>query len=312
MGKGPEIEQSFAKPTLSEWVAKINKDLKGAKTADELQYNIEEGLSIDAIQEYKAKDLKAITRDRDHIVGCHVDTSASDCNAIVKDLLNVGVNTLIFDAYSGVDYAIVLKGVILDYIQIIISPMDDEAEQSLLSYLQGQNADMKRIYTPSSTRNLIHVPHMGSVSKQLSTLLEKVTASNAEELLIVLDGQKDFLSEVSKIRSAHILIANLNKALGTDIKYNLLSHTKAAREGVHELIQSSFMGLAAIIGEADGIISTTLDPKYKLNAVHTYNLLTMESYLGKVSDPAAGSNLIEEMTEAICQKSWTLFQEGQK
>jgi methylmalonyl-CoA mutase N-terminal domain/subunit len=33
----------------------------------------------------------------------------------------------------------------------------------------------------------------------------------------------------------------------------------------------------------------------------------MESYIGKVRDPAAGSNLIEEMTEVICQKSWAAF-----
>ena len=76
---------------------------------------------------------------------------------------------------------------------------------------------------------------------------------------------------------------------------------------MHELIQSSYMGLAAIIGEADGIVSVALDSKYKLNAVHTYNLIVMESYIGKVRDPAAGSDLIEKMTEAICKKSLAAF-----
>ena len=70
------------------------------------------------------------------------------------------------------------------------------------------------------------------------------------------------------------------------------------------------MGLAAIIGEADGIVSVALDPKYKLNAVHTYNLIVLESYIGKVRDPAAGSDLIEEMTEAICISSCTPLLEG--
>lgn len=312
MGKGPEIEQLFAKPSLSDWVAKINKDLKGAKTAEDLKYDVEDDLSISALQTYETKDLKAISRNRDHVVACHVDTSVPDCNVIIKDLLNVGVNTLILNVHKNVDYSAVMNGVVLDYIRIIIDAMEEGAEQNLLSYLQGQNADMGKVYTPSSDRNLIHIPYNGSVTEQLNLLLKKVANSNAAELMLIMDGQKDFLSEIAKIRASHILLANLNKALGKNFQYNLLSHTKANKEGVNELIQSSYMGLAAIIGEADGVVSVALDPKYRLNAVHTYNLLTMESYLGKVSDPAAGSNLIEEMTEAICQKSWSSFQKGQK
>lgn len=309
MGTGPEINQTFAKPTVSEWVAKINKDLKGPKTADELQYSIEDGLAISAIQAYSSQDLKPISRNRDHIVACHIDTRQNNCNANIKSLLNVGVNTLILDAYVDVDYAVVLNNVILDYIQVVIYPMEENAEQKVLKYIKDQSGDMNKIYTPSSSRKLIHIPFSGSVSDQLTQLLNKVNNSTGDDLLLILDGQKDFLSEVSKIRAGHILLANLNKALNKEIKYHLLSHTKASSEGVHELIQSSYMGLAAIIGEADGIVSVALDPKYKLNAVHTYNLLTMESYLGKVKDPAAGSNLIEEMTETICQKSWATFVE---
>ena len=311
MGHGPQKEQIFAKPTVSEWVAKINKDLKGAKTAEDLKYVIENGLSVNAIQSYTRQDLKPISRNRDHahIVACHIDTHESNCNTTIKNLLNVGVNTLILDAYSDVEYNVVLKDVILDYIQIVILPVEEGAENKALCYLKDQGADMNKIYSPSTGRNLIHIPFTGSVSDQLTLLLNKVNNSKGNDFLLIMDGQKDFLSEVSKIRATHILIANMGKALGSEIKYKLLSHTKASSEGVHELIQSSYMGLAAIIGEADGIVSVALDPKYRLNAVHTYNLLTMESYLGKVSDPAAGSNLIEEMTEVICQKSWDEFVE---
>lgn len=307
MEKGLEIETVFAKPTISDWIDKINKDLKGVKTADELQYAIEDGLTISALQEYEGKELNSISRERDHLVACHVDTSADDANTIIKDLLNVGVNTLILNAYATVDYSVVLEGVVLDYIQIAIYPMDESAEQKVLDYLKKMGADMNKVYAPSTNRNLLHIPFTGSISDQLSSLLQKVDNNSHEDLLLIMDGQKDFLSEVAKIRAAHILLANLSKATGRKIHYNLLSHTKASKEGVHELIQSSYMGLAAIIGEADGIVAVALDPKYKLNAVHTYNLLTMESYLGKVNDPAAGSNLIEKMTEEICEKGWSKF-----
>lgn len=309
MGEGPEIQAIFSKPTTEEWIAKINKDLKGAKTAEELQYVVDNGLTLDAVQAYAAQDLNPITRDRDHLVAVHVDTHSSGCNHTIRELLNIGVNTIILDAYSDVSYADILKDVILDYIQLIVHPMDELAEQTVLDHLHAVSADMGRIYSPSTKRNLIHVSYQGSVISQLSDLLQQVSDTSANELVIVIDGQKDFLSEVSKIRAAHILLANLNAALDKEIKYSLLSRTKANDEEVHELIQSSYMSLAAIIGEADGIVSVVIDPKYRLNTVHTFNLLTMESYLGKVSDPAAGSNLIEEMTELICQESWKKFQE---
>ena len=65
MGKRLEINQIFAKPTVSEWVAKINKDLKGAKTADDLQYSIEEGLAISVVQTHSPQDFNPISRNRD-------------------------------------------------------------------------------------------------------------------------------------------------------------------------------------------------------------------------------------------------------
>lgn len=305
-----KLEQIFAKPTVSEWVAKINKDLKGAKTADDLKYVVEEGLSISAIQSYVANDLHPISRDREHLVASHVDTRDTNCNTIIKDLLTVGVNTLILDIYDGVDFDNILKGVILGYIQIVIFPMEDGTEVRALDYLKSQGANMDKVYTPNSRRGIIHIPFATTITNQLSELLHKVNNNEGDDLLLIMDGQKDFLSEISKIRAAHILLANLSKAIGKEIKYKLLSHTKADGDGVHELIQSSYMGLAAIIGEADGIVSVALDPKYRLNSVHTYNLLTMESYLGEVSDPAAGSNLLEEMTEVVCQKSWADFVGG--
>lgn len=302
-----DIQKVFDKPTNEEWIAKINKDLKGAKTAEELQYLVEKGLSVEAVQPYSITSHAPISRDRQYMVACHIDTHNEECNAQIKELLNIGVNTLILDTYADIEFSKILDGIILDYIQLVIHPMEDKAGQVAIDYLKSVSADMNKVYAPSETRNLIHIPYKESVSDQLSTLLQKVSESKSNDLLLILDGQKDFLSEISKIRAAHILLANLAKALNKKINYKLLSHTKAKDTEVHELIQSSYMGLAAIIGEADGIVAAARDPKYRLNAVHSFNLFTMESYLGKVSDASAGSNLIEEMTEKLCTTGWDKF-----
>jgi len=44
-------------------------------------------------------------------------------------------------------------------------------------------------------------------------------------------------------------------------------------------------------------------------ARNTQNVLMEESNLWRVADPAAGAGGYEELTEALCQKAWTLFQE---
>src|SRR5881227_1240692 len=47
-------------------------------------------------------------------------------------------------------------------------------------------------------------------------------------------------------------------------------------------------------------------------ARNTQLVLLEESHLAKVSDPAAGSGAIEDLTQQLCGAAWSLFQEIEK
>ena len=81
---------------------------------------------------------------------------------------------MILDASSNVDYDKILSGVILDFIQLVIYPIDETAERKLQGYIRSKNADFNKIYSPSTNRNLIHIPFSASISKQLVQLLVQV------------------------------------------------------------------------------------------------------------------------------------------
>jgi len=299
-----DINKHFDKPTLTDWISKINTDLKGPKTAEEIQYLIEEGLSIDAIQAYTGDETRpAIQRPQSDqaIVAAHIDTRSSQANKQILDMLNAGLNAVILDIYPETDYTKVLDSVILDYIQLVMHSDDEVALDKGVSYFNSISADMSKVYHPKHNRQLIHIPIQDKISDQISDLLSKVYSSDAEELLLIVDGQTNFLSEVAKHRAIHILIANLAKAQNKTINYKLVSHPKARQSEVHELIQSTYMALAATLGQADGLVAVANDSKYQLNAVHISNLMSMEAHVDKVNDPAAGSDLIEKITDKIVQ-----------
>ena len=313
MSESLDINKTFSKPSVTDWVEKTHTDLKGAKTAAELQYLIEEGLSVDAVQAYTGSESRpAIQRPKDSqaIVAAHLDTRSGNANKLLLDMLNVGLTTIILNIYPETNYDQVLDGVILDYIEIVLHTDNGATLDKALTHLQSVSMDMNRVYHPNHHRRLIHVSLQESITDQVANTIAQVSSSDAKEILLIVDGQTDFLSEVAKHRAIHILIANVEKALDKTITYKLVSHPKARQTEVHELIQSSYMALSAMIGQADGLVAVVNDSKYQLNAIHISNLMSMESHIDKVNDPAAGSDLIEEMTDEICKVSWKKFKAG--
>lgn len=300
------INEHFDKPSTQEWLDKINKDLKGAKTVEELQYIIDEGLVLPAVQAYSPTDNAIVQRQQaDPIVAIQLDTKSGEK---LTPWLELGANMLILDSYADTDWAEVLDGVILDYINILIYPMESGAYAYAERYFRDAGADMNRIHNLDG-RQLIHVPYTLDLTEQLVDMCTRWLLKDSHKSIIILDAQEDFLAEIAKLRAARILMANLEKATSQEIDLSILSHTHAHDDKVHELIQSSYMSLSAIIGQADGVVASPRDRKYLSNHIHISNLLTMESRIDKVIDPSAGSNLIESMTDELVKSAWTRLQE---
>ncbi len=82
------------------------------------------------------------------------------------------------------------------------------------------------------------------------------------------------------------------------------------------IVRGTIAALAAAVGGADAITVLPYSAALGLPDAHarriarnTQTILIEESNLYRVADPAAGSGAIETLTDALCAKAWTLFQE---
>jgi methylmalonyl-CoA mutase len=121
-----------------------------------------------------------------------------------------------------------------------------------------------------------------------------------------------YFAEIAKIRALKLLWGNLLAAYGiADPKPpTLFAHTSAATqvEDPHtNKIRATTQAMSAVLGGVDVL---TLLPSEDSDfgrriARNVQHLLTMESYLERVADPAAGSFYIENLTNQLAETVWT-------
>ncbi len=129
-----------------------------------------------------------------------------------------------------------------------------------------------------------------------------------------------FLS-IAKFRAIRKLWARVEQACGlapapTTVAAETAWRMMTRRDPYVNILRSTVAVVAAGLGGADAItvlpFTTALGLPYRFArriARNTQLILLEESNLAKVSDPAAGSGGIENLTEQLCTAAWMLFQE---
>lgn len=152
-------------------------------------------------------------------------------------------------------------------------------------------------------------------------------ADSAQSLQFSLSIGNVFFLEIAKIRALKLLWANVLKAYQVPaLEANINAYTIAPERGedpYHFMIQSATQAMSAVMGGANRLFVTpadhgmaTDDTRFIDNpdfgpriARNVQNLLQMESFLDRVIDPGAGSYYIENLTQQLATKAWTLFQQ---
>jgi methylmalonyl-CoA mutase len=144
-------------------------------------------------------------------------------------------------------------------------------------------------------------------------------ARRAISFLLVADAD-EFLT-VAKLRALRRLWARVEQACGLEPKPIRL-HAETAwrmttrRDPWVNVLRTTVAVFSAGIGGADAITALPLtaalglpDSFARRVARNTQLILLDESNLSRVADPAAGAGGFEALTDALCEKAWTLFQE---
>lgn len=146
----------------------------------------------------------------------------------------------------------------------------------------------------------------------------------AQAIEIKLSADTDIHLTIAKLRAARRVFAQIATSFGaTATRANIHAVTAgrmlSARDPWTNLIRNACAGFAAAAGGADSITIRPLTDALgrpsafaRRVARNLHILLAEESHIGKVTDPAAGGYLHEQLTEGLAQKAWTLFQDMER
>jgi len=130
----------------------------------------------------------------------------------------------------------------------------------------------------------------------------------------------DYFFEIAKLRALRKVMTLLAAAYETEM--DICFHAETATRNLtlydthNNLLRTTTEAMAATIGGCNSLVVKPFDCFY--NAPNEFSsrlarniqlLLKTESYFDKVSDVAAGSFFIEELTEQLAEKAWSLFQD---
>jgi methylmalonyl-CoA mutase len=165
---------------------------------------------------------------------------------------------------------------------------------------------------------------MSMGSEYLSRLSDAGTECDkaAERMRFTFSIGTDYFSEIAKFRAARLLWAEI---VGSHCecppkagKIKTHAVTSARNQTLYDpyvnLLRGTTEAMSAALAGVDSIEVTPFDSSFAENnefssrvARNTQLLLKEESYLDRVTDPAAGSYYIEKLTSIIASEAWKLF-----
>lgn len=132
----------------------------------------------------------------------------------------------------------------------------------------------------------------------------------------------DYFVEIAKLRALRILWNNILAGFGLQAPEPLEIIAHLAPETQDEnmytnMIRAGAQAMSAVIGGADrlyllpanAVLQQAPDAFTRRIARNVQHLLHLEAHLGQVTDPAAGSWYIENLTNLLAEKAWERFQE---
>jgi methylmalonyl-CoA mutase len=143
----------------------------------------------------------------------------------------------------------------------------------------------------------------------------------AARIEITLGADADFFTTIAKLRAARRTYGAMSQACGVDpevvppaMVVRTLHRDLSRRDPWVNLLRVTCGAFAGALGGADTLITAAFDSELgqpsalgRRMARNTQLLLSEESNVGRVIDPAGGSWYIESLTESIAAEAWSIF-----
>ncbi|TYS19061.1 methylmalonyl-CoA mutase [Rossellomorea vietnamensis] len=199
-----------------------------------------------------------------------------------------------------------------------------------ITYLNESAPELRTIVVDTSSLNEAGANAIQEMAYALAAgvaVIEKLkkegwTAEQAAgKLIFNFSIGSSFFTEISKLRAFRTLWKNVAEAYELNDTEAVLSaetsvFTKSKLDPYVNMLRAGNETFSAVLGGADYIhtapfdeVSGTTSPFSERIARNTQLILSHESHLNKVSDPAGGSYYIESLTNTLAEQAWKKFQE---
>lgn len=165
---------------------------------------------------------------------------------------------------------------------------------------------------------------LASANEYLNSLTSKGISIDtlAPKMMFHFASGPNFFLEIAKLRAARILWARIveqykpedPESLRMFIHSSTASWNKTVYDPYVNMLRTTTEGMSAAIGHSDSISTGPFDMAFRnpdnfsSRIARSQQLIFKEeSYLNRISDPAAGAYYIESLTDSLAQHAWTLF-----
>lgn len=305
---------SFPNISKSQWLAKVEKDLRG-KPMDSLDFSVAgEIMSPFWHPEDQGVEQPPITTPREEACKTGIALEVNDtsvANKTILDLLNKGANALLLFS-DQVDVVArqedILKDVLLEFVDVYFQT--NAPGEKLFS---PQFSVFSSANTPVAEADLPN--RFAEVLRQAAVALEGNPGNFSPVFWVAVDD--NYLGTIASLRALRLCYQLMADAYGVtgNCKITVDPFTKLT-DKYSGMISTSAICTAAVIGGADTVFvpsGDSNDPREKTFlrrvAINGMNIIDHEAYLNRVADPAAGSYYLEALTDTYAQQIWAVFQQ---
>ena len=359
----------FPPVTKAQWLAKIEKDLKGQPLSD-LNWtdipplSIKPFLHADDFEE-QPEPIPNIRSDNAWVIGEDIevaDFATANQQTLVSLMAGVNAPRFVFDDFpTAIQLSKLLENVELDYISTHFQAK--KGSSSPLSFLK--NVKNLAGEKASQLKGAVHYDPFGDGRHDVKTITELVfwASENLPQFAVItveaerfhqntegvvselfnalIAGEKylkeltsnslaidkiqnriafrfqigsSYFVEMAKLRAFKLLWGNVLSAYEaeptTPRLFAMTSPIKQDGDAHIHKIQATTEAMSAVMA---GIETLTIAPSEASDfgrriARNVQHLLSLESYLDRVSDPSAGSYYIEKLTVQLAEAAWAEFQ----
>ncbi len=127
-------------------------------------------------------------------------------------------------------------------------------------------------------------------------------AAMLQTMALVFEPTTSFYLELAAMRAMRLLISKLVVDEVAEVNLPFVAFIKA--DGSNQLIAQTTMAMAAVLGGCSTLCIHPGDEHPAHLARNTQHILKLESHLGQVIDPAAGSYYIASLTQKLASAAW--------